>query len=269
MRSVPNEDAARDTTDDATDGAPPPGATDVRVRVLRGEAEIPRICALCAAVFKEVAVPLPDELENDQIGSITQSMATGLDDAGVSTVAIDESRRDVGKDVLDETRSLLDLAVAVELDVIRIGEIEVGILLAAVRHVGVGHPGVDLAIVQLGFDLTPGMEGPLLGEGDDLLDQRLNGLGLGHRGLDRAVLEEACRHATHATRTTPDSWPMGPIFDSDSSTRVEGPPQVCRRGPPRHGEAVLEVREVVKGLVVARGHHIRHSRRHGRDIQAH
>jgi len=67
MRSVPNEDAARDTTDDATDGAPPPGATDVRVRVLRGEAEIPRICALCAAVFKEVAVPLPDELENDPI----------------------------------------------------------------------------------------------------------------------------------------------------------------------------------------------------------
>ena len=77
MRSVPNEDAARDTTDDATDGAPPPGATDVRVRVLRGEAEIPRICALCAAVFKEVAVPLPDELENDpimtQVGDFLES----------------------------------------------------------------------------------------------------------------------------------------------------------------------------------------------------
>ena len=74
---MPDDDAARDTTDDATDGAPPPGATDVRVRVLRGEAEIPRICALCAAVFKEVAVPLPDELENDpimlQVGDFLES----------------------------------------------------------------------------------------------------------------------------------------------------------------------------------------------------
>ena len=74
---MPNDDAARDTTDDATDGARPPGATDVRVRVLRGEAEIPRICALCAAVFKEVAVPLPDELENDpieaQVGDFLES----------------------------------------------------------------------------------------------------------------------------------------------------------------------------------------------------
>ena len=74
---MPNDDAARDTTDDAKDGAPPPGATDVRVRVLRGEAEIPRICALCAAVFKEVAVPLPDELENDpimlQVGDFLES----------------------------------------------------------------------------------------------------------------------------------------------------------------------------------------------------
>ena len=31
------------------------GATDVRVRVLRGEEEIPAIVSLCAAVFKQVA----------------------------------------------------------------------------------------------------------------------------------------------------------------------------------------------------------------------
>ena len=35
-------------------------ATDVRVRTLRGEGEIPGIVRLCAAVFKEVAVPMPD-----------------------------------------------------------------------------------------------------------------------------------------------------------------------------------------------------------------
>ena len=64
---MPTDDAARDTRDAKKDDTPPPGATDVRVRVLRGEQEIPRICTLCAAVFKEVAVPLPDELENDPI----------------------------------------------------------------------------------------------------------------------------------------------------------------------------------------------------------
>ena len=74
---MPTDDAARSIARDAKDDAPPPGATDVRVRVLRGEAEIPRICTLCAAVFKEVAVPLPDELENDpivlQVGDFLES----------------------------------------------------------------------------------------------------------------------------------------------------------------------------------------------------
>ena len=74
---MPTDDAARSVARDAKDDAPPPGATDVRVRVLRGEAEIPRICTLCAAVFKEVAVPLPDELENDpivlQVGDFLES----------------------------------------------------------------------------------------------------------------------------------------------------------------------------------------------------
>ena len=74
---MPTDDAARDTRDAKKDAAPLPGATDVRVRVLRGEQEIPRICTLCAAVFKEVAVPLPDELENDpimtQVGDFLES----------------------------------------------------------------------------------------------------------------------------------------------------------------------------------------------------
>ena len=74
---MPTDDAARDTRDAKKDDTPPPGATDVRVRVLRGEQEIPRICTLCAAVFKEVAVPLPDELENDpivlQVGDFLES----------------------------------------------------------------------------------------------------------------------------------------------------------------------------------------------------
>lgn len=74
---MPTDDAARSIARDAKDARPPPGATDVRVRVLRGEAEIPRICTLCAAVFKEVAVPLPDELENDpivlQVGDFLES----------------------------------------------------------------------------------------------------------------------------------------------------------------------------------------------------
>lgn len=61
-RSVPTSsgDAASIESDRApAPAAPPPGATDVRVRVLRGEKDIPRIVTLCSAVFKEVAVPMP------------------------------------------------------------------------------------------------------------------------------------------------------------------------------------------------------------------
>ena len=43
-----------------SDEPPSPRASDVRVRVLRSEDDIPRIVTLCAAVFKEVAVPMPE-----------------------------------------------------------------------------------------------------------------------------------------------------------------------------------------------------------------
>ena len=48
----------------------------MRVRVLRGELEIPRICSLCAAVFKEVAVPMPEGTEDPlllRIGDFLES----------------------------------------------------------------------------------------------------------------------------------------------------------------------------------------------------
>ena len=44
--------------------APSPSSSyisDVRVRILRDEDEVPRIATLCAAVFKEIAIPLPTE----------------------------------------------------------------------------------------------------------------------------------------------------------------------------------------------------------------
>ena len=61
VRSVPTSgDAASIESGGApAPAASPPGATDVRVRVLRGETDIPRIVTLCSAVFKEVAVPMP------------------------------------------------------------------------------------------------------------------------------------------------------------------------------------------------------------------
>jgi len=77
-RSVPTEgnfnSAVNDTRD--ADTAAPPGATNVRVRVLRGESEIPRICTLCAAVFKEVAVPMPEGLDDPiltQVGDFLEA----------------------------------------------------------------------------------------------------------------------------------------------------------------------------------------------------
>jgi len=61
VRSVPTSgDAASIESGGApAPAASPPAATDVRVRVLRGETDIPRIVTLCSAVFKEVAVPMP------------------------------------------------------------------------------------------------------------------------------------------------------------------------------------------------------------------
>ena len=73
--SVETTTDTKKTTADTTD-TPPPGATNVRVRVLRGELEIPRICSLCAAVFKEVAVPMPEGTEDPlllRIGDFLES----------------------------------------------------------------------------------------------------------------------------------------------------------------------------------------------------
>jgi len=53
---VPTSPADSPTSDEP----PSPRASDVRVRVLRSEDDIPRIVTLCAAVFKEVAVPMPE-----------------------------------------------------------------------------------------------------------------------------------------------------------------------------------------------------------------
>ena len=111
-----------------------------------------------------------DELENDQIRSVTKSVPAGPDDSRAAAVTVRVPRSDLGHDVLHETRRLLDFAVAVEGDVVLVRQFKVLVLLAGVGHVRIRDPGVDLAIVQLGFDLAPGVEGPLLGKGDDLLN---------------------------------------------------------------------------------------------------
>ena len=76
--AVPTSNESGTTSEGSTenDDYVPPGATDVRVRVLRGETEIPRICTLCAAVFKEVAVPMPDGADDPimlQVGDFLES----------------------------------------------------------------------------------------------------------------------------------------------------------------------------------------------------
>ena len=54
---------------DSSDDAPSTsaGVTDVRVRTLRDERDIPRVATLCSAVFKETAVPLPKDLADDDV----------------------------------------------------------------------------------------------------------------------------------------------------------------------------------------------------------
>ena len=62
--------AASSGPEDPSSDAVAARATDVRVRVLRGEEEIPAIVRLCAAVFKEVAVPMPEGTESEVLQDI-------------------------------------------------------------------------------------------------------------------------------------------------------------------------------------------------------
>lgn len=69
-RHVPPHRATETTTlVDSSDDAPSTsaGVTDVRVRTLRDERDIPRVATLCSAVFKETAVPLPKDLADDDV----------------------------------------------------------------------------------------------------------------------------------------------------------------------------------------------------------
>jgi hypothetical protein len=60
-------------------------------------------------------------------------------------------------------------------------------LLAGVR---VGDPREDVAVGEAGRQRAPGGERGTLGQGDQLLDERLDGLRLGHGRGDLAMLEQ-------------------------------------------------------------------------------
>ena len=62
---------------------------------------------------------------------------------------------------------------------------------------GIVRPGEDVAVVDLALQLAAGVQRLGLREGDELLGEALDRLGLGERGLDLTVLEEAGREVPH------------------------------------------------------------------------
>ena len=70
-----------------------------------------------------------------------------------------------------------------------------------ILRVRVGDPGEDGAIVDARGDLAAGREAAALRQRDQLLDEGLNSLRLGDRGLDLAVLEETSREVAEHRAT--------------------------------------------------------------------
>ena len=95
--------------------------------------------------------------------------------------------------MLDQARTALDLAGRlVEHDLVFLGQIpEVAGELLLVLDLAIGDPTEDVAIREARVERATRGERTLAGGRDQLLDERLDGLGLGHGGLDLAVLEEA------------------------------------------------------------------------------
>ena len=94
--------------------------------------------------------------------------------------------------MLHEARGLAELAVAVELDRVLAREIpELVRVLLLFTGVRVSDPREDRAVVDPSLDAAAACETAALRHGDELLDERLDGLRLGDRGLDLTVLEEA------------------------------------------------------------------------------
>jgi len=102
-RPVPRHRATETTTlVDSSDDAPSTsaGVTNVRVRTLRDERDIPRVATLCSAVFKETAVPLPKDLaQDDLLRDVADFLETRYESAmirdltGITTRNLREKRR--------------------------------------------------------------------------------------------------------------------------------------------------------------------------------
>ena len=91
-----------DSSDDApsTSGGDRGDVSDVRVRALRREGDIPRIATLCSAVFKETALPLPDDLaDGDVMRDVADFLESRYESAmikdltGITTKNLREKRR--------------------------------------------------------------------------------------------------------------------------------------------------------------------------------
>jgi hypothetical protein len=143
-----------------------------------------------------------DELEDAELAAVADAALAESDDAGVAAGAILVARADVVEDVLDELGGAAELAVPVALDLIGRGDVEEllgevglavddGALVIGGPLVGVEPLEGGAIAAELGGDEAPSVDVSALGEGDDLLDQGLDGLGPGQGGGDLPVLEDA------------------------------------------------------------------------------
>lgn len=160
--------------------------------------------ALAGAACADLGALLgTDELQDAELTTVADAVLAELDDACVAAVAVLEAWCDVVEDVLDEFGGLSELAIAVALDLVAGGDVEVFACAVAegvdggffVLSGGLGdvEPLEGRAVpAEFGDDLPSGVEGASLGFGYDFFDKGLDGLGAWDGGDDLAVLEEGC-----------------------------------------------------------------------------